>query len=226
MDSHMQKNSSPTASKSELVYVELRDRIISGRYVAGYRIVLDRVARELGVSVVPVREAIRRLEAESLVTFTHNVGAEVASIDVGDYADAMQTLALLEGAATAQAASHLSDDALTAASAINEQMRVLVDGNFDPRLFTELNQRFHQVICSFCPNHRLTELLGREWERVAVIRRNMFAFVQVRSMTSVREHDHILNLIRTGAGVEEVESTARQHKLRALYQYMEAHPAA
>lgn len=214
------------ASKSELVYVELRDRIISGAYGAGYRIVLDRVARELGVSAVPVREAIRRLEAESLVTFTRNVGAEVASIDVGGYADAMQTLALLEGATTAQAAPHVSADALSAAQSINEQMRLLVDGSFDPRLFTELNQQFHRVICSFCPNHRLTELLNREWERVAVIRRNMFAFVQVRSMTSVREHDHILNLIRTGAGAEEVESTARQHKLRALYQYKEAHPAA
>lgn len=222
----MQKNSSPTASKSELVYVELRDRIISGAYVAGHRIVLDRVARELGVSVVPVREAIRRLEAESLVTFTHNVGAEVASIDVGGYADAMQTLALLEGSATARAAPHISDDALVAAHAINEQMRVLVEGDFDPRLFTDLNHQFHKVICSFCPNHRLTELLGKEWERVAVIRRNMFAFVQVRSMTSVREHDHILDLIRNGAGAEEVESIARQHKLRALYQYLEAHPAA
>lgn len=222
---HMPNTPQLAASKSELVYVELRDRIINGTYGAGYRIVLDRVARELGVSAVPVREAIRRLEAESLVTFTRNVGAEVASIDVGGYADAMQTLALLEGATTAQAAPHVSAEALSTAQAINDQMRVLVDGNFDPRLFTELNQQFHRVICAFCPNHRLTELLDREWERVAVIRRNMFAFVQVRSMTSVREHDHILNLIRTGAGAEEVESIARQHKLRALYQYKEAHPA-
>ena len=219
-------SSPPTVAKSELVYRELRDRIINGRYVAGYRIVLDRVARELGVSAVPVREAIRLLEAERLVTFTRNVGAEVASIDVGDYAEAMQTLALLEGAATAQAAPHVSDDALKAAAVLNNQMRALVDGNFDPRLFTDLNQRFHQTVCVFCPNQRLVALLGREWERVAVIRRNMFTFVQVRSMTSVREHDHILSLIRTRAGAEEVESTARQHKLRSLYQYMEAHPAA
>ena len=66
-------------SKSESVYRELRSRIISGRYNAGYRLVLDQLAREMGVSAVPVREAIRRLEAERLVTFTRNVGAEVAA---------------------------------------------------------------------------------------------------------------------------------------------------
>ncbi len=222
----MQQKSNPTMSKSELVYTELRDRIISGRYVAGFRIVLDQTARELSVSTVPVREAIRRLEAEHLVTFTRNVGAEVSAIHVGDYADAMQTLALLEGAATASAAPLLTREMLENASATNDQLRQLVGGNFDPRLFTDLNQRFHQQICAPCPNKRLTEILDREWERVAVIRRNMFAFEPVRSMTSVREHDHILSLIRTGAGAEEVESTTRQHKLRALHQYLESHPAA
>lgn len=222
----MQKDVSPTVAKSELVYRELRDRIISGTYMAGYRIVLDRTAREMGVSAVPVREAIRRLEAEGLVTFTRNVGAEVAAVDVDGYAEAMQALAFLEGAATAMAAPLVSADALAAATSLNEQMRSLVDGDFDPRLFTELNQRFHQVLCAFCPNRRLGELLTTEWERVSVIRRNMFAFVQVRSMTSVHEHSHILHLIRTRAGAEEVESVARQHKLRAMYQYLEAHPAA
>ena len=67
-----------TLAKSELVYRELRGHILSGRYVAGYRLVLNQIARELGVSSVPVREAIRRLEAEKLITFTRNVGAEVS----------------------------------------------------------------------------------------------------------------------------------------------------
>lgn len=226
MDHLMQQTSNPKMAKSELVYIELRERIISGRYVAGFRIVLDQVARELDVSTVPVREAIRRLEAEHLVTFTRNVGAEVASIHVDDYADAMETLALLEGAATAWAAPHMTQEQLDAATATNDQMRTLVEGHFDPRLFTDLNQRFHQQLCSACPNKRLQETLAKEWERVSVIRRNMFAFEPVRSITSVREHDHLLTLIRTGSGAEEVESTARQHKLRALRQYLESHPAA
>lgn len=215
-----------TLSKSELVYRELRDRIISGRITAGYRLVLDKIAKDLGVSTVPVREAIRRLEAEKLVTFTPNVGAEVASIDVHDYADAMQTLAVLEGVATALAAAHITREQLDQAGATNDQMRMLAEGNFDPRLFTDLNQRFHQQLCHACPNRYLNEILDREWERVSVIRRNTFAFEPVRSLTSVQEHDHILTLLRSGSGAEEVERAARAHKLRALNQFMQSRPAS
>lgn len=212
-------------SKSEQVYRDLRSRIVSGRYVAGYRLVLDQLAREMGVSAVPVREAIRRLEAEGMVTYTRNVGAEVATIDLAGYADAMQVLAWIEGAATALSAPHLTKQQLDDAAATNDHMRRLARGNFDPKLFSDLNQQFHQQLCLACPNHHLLDLLHREWERVAVIRRNIFAFEPVRSQTSVGEHDHILHLVRSGATLDEVEHAARNHKLRSLRQFVEARPA-
>ena len=218
-------NTAGSQSKSELVYRELRSRIISGRYVAGYRLVLDQVAREMGVSPVPVREAIRRLEAERLVTFTRNVGAEVASINVGDYANAMETLAYIEGAATALAAPHLSASQLQDATDTNDHMRSLAKGNFDPRLFTDLNQKFHRQLCITCPNEHMKELLDLEWDRVAIIRRNTFAFEPVRSQTSVGEHDHILELIASGAQASEIEMAARKHKLRTLRAFVEDRPS-
>lgn len=214
-----------TLAKSELVYRELRSRIISGRYVTGYRLVLDQVAREMGVSPVPVREAIRRLEAEKLVTFRRNVGAEVAQINVEDYAESMETLAYLEGAATALAAPHLTPAQLDEAADTNEHMRALTHGNFDPRLFTDLNQRFHAQLCAACPNGRLKEILHNEWDRVALIRRNAFAFEPVRSQTSVQEHDYLLTLIRDGAAFEEIEQMARKHKLRTMRQFVESRPS-
>lgn len=64
---------------------------------------LGQIAQELGVSAVPVREAIRLLEAEGLVTFERNVGAQVAMVDEIEYQHTMQTLALVEGYATALA---------------------------------------------------------------------------------------------------------------------------
>ncbi|MEG2577897.1 MAG: GntR family transcriptional regulator, partial [Glutamicibacter sp.] len=64
-----------TASKSEAAYQLVSERIVNGAYSPGYRLVLGTIADELGCSVVPVREAIRRLEAEGLVHFTRNVGA-------------------------------------------------------------------------------------------------------------------------------------------------------
>lgn len=212
-------------SKSESVYRELRTRITTGRYTAGFRIVLDQVARELGVSPVPIREALRRLEAERLVTFTRNVGAEVAAVDLSDYADAMQVLALLEGSATAMSAPLLTPAQMQEAVDINEQLRVLAAGaGFDPREFSELNQQFHTALCQSCPNPHLHRLWGEVGERVTLIRRNVFPFEPTRSSTSVSEHDGILALIKAGAPAAEVESAARKHKLRTLRQFQESPP--
>ena len=71
-------------SKSERAYRLIRSRIDSGQYVPGYRLVLAPIAAELDMSVVPVREAIRRLEAEQLVTFERNVGAQVSLVKEND----------------------------------------------------------------------------------------------------------------------------------------------
>ena len=93
-----------TASKSELAYAHIHDRIIHHEYSPGYRLVLGTIADELQMSVVPVREAIRRLEAEGYVTFERNVGARVAVPDESEYVHTMQVLSLVEGSATAEAA--------------------------------------------------------------------------------------------------------------------------
>lgn len=212
-------------SKSETVYRELRQRITAGRYNAGFRLVLDQIAREFGVSPVPVREALRRLEAERLVTFTRNVGAEVAAVDLDDYADAMQVLALLEGAATATSAPLLTPAQVGEAEAINRRMRALADSpGFDPREFSDLNQQFHVVLCQCCPNEHLARLWAEVGERVTLIRRNVFPFEPVRSTTSVDEHDGILALIKAGAPASEIEASARKHKLRTVRQFVENPP--
>ena len=85
------------------------------------------------MSVVPVREAIRRLEAEGLVTFERNVGARVSMIDDSQYRHSMETLAILEGAATALAARHLTADDVRQARELNRRLVESLD-DFDPRL--------------------------------------------------------------------------------------------
>jgi DNA-binding GntR family transcriptional regulator len=209
-----------TLSKSEKIYRKLQEGILSGRYVSGYRLVLDQIAREFGTSPVPVREAIRKLEAEGLVIFTRNVGAQVAGINIADYADAMQTLAYLEGVATSLAAPLVTAEQLDEARAVNAEMRRLRDEAFDPVRFTELNHRFHWVLCQSCPNRHLLDLLRREWQRLSGIRRSSFTFVPTRTESSVVEHDRILALISSGAPQEEIERLSRSHKLRTMTEYV------
>jgi DNA-binding GntR family transcriptional regulator len=177
--------------------------------------VLGQIAGELEISVVPVREAIRRLEAEGLVTFEKNVGAQVALLQDTEYAFTMQTLALVEGAATQLSAPLLTADHLRRAREVNAEMIASLD-HFVPHLFTQLNQRFHAVLFEECPNPHILDLVHRGWNRLTVLRDSTFGFVPGRARDSVDEHEGILALIESGAEPLEIELAARRHRLATL----------
>lgn len=202
-------------SKSQLAYEFIRARIDDGRYVSGFRLVLGQIAGELDISVVPVREAIRRLEAEGLVTFEKNVGAQVALLHEAEYTYTMETLALVEGAATQLSAPLLTADHLERARAINREMIACLD-DFIPHRFTELNQQFHAVLFEECPNPHILDLVHRGWNRLTVLRDSTFSFVPGRARESVDEHERIVELIESGAEPLEIELAARRHRLATL----------
>ncbi|MFV8165274.1 GntR family transcriptional regulator [Mycobacterium sp. 134] len=202
-------------SKSERAYQAIRTEIATGKWSAGHRLVLTRIAESLGISVVPVREALRRLEAEGLVTFERNLGATVSFLDVDEYTWAMQTLAVVEAAATGYSAPLLSKRACDSARAINARMRETLL-NFDPSDFTELNEQFHRTLCSACPNTHLNDLVDVGWARMAVLRTSTFGFVPGRAEASVNEHEHLLDLIEAGASRTDIERAAREHRESTL----------
>lgn len=204
-------------AKSEMIYRELRDRIIAGRYSPGYRLILSQIAAEFNVSPVPVREAIRRLEAEGLVQFTRNVGAQVSTIDTNLYVESMRTLAYLEGVATSISARHMTSADIDEAFGLNERMREATTAkDYDPFAYSSLNGRFHTVLCRSCPNSHLLALINAEAERVTIIRRAEFKFNPERSKRSIDQHSQILELITRGAPELDIEMAAREHKLAAL----------
>ncbi|MFD0201632.1 MULTISPECIES: GntR family transcriptional regulator [Saccharothrix] len=203
----------PARSKTQYAYDTLRARIVAGTYGPGARLVFDRLARELGVSPVPVREAVRRLQAEGWVVFEPNVGAQVAGIDQDEFRHTMEALALLEGHAVAT--GRMTADRLDRAERLNDLMAASLDG-FDPLGFTRLNREFHLLLCDATPNPRLRELIGKEWARLDHSRRTTFSLVPGRARQSVAEHADLLRLLRAGAPADVVEAFAREHKLTTL----------
>lgn len=208
-----------TGSKSQQAYEAVKARIVGGTYTPGYRLVLGSIAKDLGFSVVPVREAIRRLEAEGLVKFERNVGATVAGIDPTEYLYTMQTLSIVEGAATALSAPLIGEADIARARAVNEEMRECLE-HFDPVRFTQLNQDFHSVLFEHCPNPHILDLVHRGWNRLAALRSSTFRFVPGRAHDSVDEHEQILRLIESGAAAETIEKAARQHRSATLDAYL------
>lgn len=214
-----------TLSKSQLAYQWIKARIADGTYVSGYRLVLGSIARQLDISVVPVREAIRLLESEGLITFERNVGAQVALVDEAEYVYTMQTLSIVEGAATALSAPHLTALDLAQAHEVNERMKATLD-DFHPHRFTELNLEFHSALFERCPNPHILELVHRGWSRLQMLRDSSFSFVPGRAAESVREHDEILEKLEACAPVLDIELTARAHRTRtldAMIAYQAAH---
>ncbi|WP_456844183.1 GntR family transcriptional regulator [Cellulomonas sp. P5_C6] len=211
-------------SKSQTAYLWIKERIAQQDFTPGYRLVLGTIANELHMSVVPVREAVRQLEAEGLVTFERNVGARVSMVDDTQYRFAMQAIGIVESAATALAARNLTADDLRRARAVNEVMTRSLE-RFDPRAFSALNQEFHHILYSQCANPRLLEIVDSEWVRLAHMRDSIFAFVPGRARESVREHEEILVLIERGAPLSEIEHAVRRHRMGTLAAFLEhEHP--
>src|SRR5690348_3005760 len=88
----------------------IRERILSGAYVEGEQLRQDALAAELGVSRIPVREALRQLEAEGLVTFSPHRGAVVSSFSVTEIEELFDLRAMLESDLLRRSVPHLTDE--------------------------------------------------------------------------------------------------------------------
>ena len=207
-------------SKTDDVYTLLRRRIVSGDYSPGYRLVIDALARETGVSPIPVREALRRLEAEGLVRHQPNVGAQVSGMDEDQYRELMQVLARLDSWVFSLSASRVTAEALSELSILAHDMSRALDVS---RLteYDHLDNQFHQLVRDFCPNSYLKSLTDRTWDRLDHGRPNVFVFIPERARESLGEHYHIVQSLREHAPGPVLEHLVASHHLRTLQAYLD-----
>jgi DNA-binding GntR family transcriptional regulator len=210
-------------NKQERTYTILRDRIHSGEFQPMARLNIDALSRELGVSPIPVREALRRLEAEGWVRFQPNVGAIVAPVDATTWEQEMVAMAILEGAATADAAARLRPSDMARLRRIAVDMEQVAAG--DPLRFSALNRRLHATIVARCANAYLAELLEQTHTRLDRVRSTMFACLPERFACALAEHARLLDLLESG-DLPEIERYARWHKLQTVAAYKELHQGA
>jgi DNA-binding GntR family transcriptional regulator len=211
-------------NKQERTYAILRDRIHSGEFQPMARLNIDALSRELGVSPIPVREALRRLEAEGWVRFQPNAGAIVAPADATTWEQEMVAVAILEGAATADAAARLRPSDMKRLRVLAAEMEHVAAAG-DPLGFSALNRALHAAIVARCANAYLLELLEQTYTRLDRLRSTMFAFLPERTARAIVEHAHLLDLLESGYAAE-TERYARWHKLQIVEAYRAAHQVA
>lgn len=199
-------------NKQQKVYRIIKGRIIEREYVPGQRIVIDQIAKELKTSSIPVREAIRQLEAERLVVYKRNVGPVVAEVNESDYLDTVYVLARLEGYAAGLAAKDFPKVKLDRLKELNHAMEEALE-DFDIIQFSRLNAAFHREICEECGNTYLLETIQNTWNRIDSIRGTGSTLYSRRVKESIVEHHEIITLLEKGDS-EQLEILARDHKIK------------
>jgi DNA-binding GntR family transcriptional regulator len=202
-------------NKHEFAYRAIRERIEDAVYRPGQRLVIDSLARDLNMSQVPIREAIRRLQAEGWISYRRNSGPEVANVGLEQWRDMVEVLAVLEGYATALAAPYIrSEDILRLHEIVDGMQQALKE--FDLLAFSAGNREFHRAIYSRCPNTALVERICETQAQLDTIRGTLFPSVPQRGAGSNDEHRVLIEMLERGEPFEKIESTARDHKLHFL----------
>lgn len=199
-------------TKQDHAYRELKRRIKQGTMLPGQRVVVSRIASEIGTSAIPVREALLRLEADGLVEITPHVGAVVSHITGTMIQRTLETLAVMEGYATRLAAARASE-VMDELESLHVAMRAAAERE-DWGAFGDGNRRFHFTIYSVVPNEVLTKAIEDLWTQLdSYLSAAAFYLMPDRALGSVEEHAAILASLKDpDRDPNELERLARQHK--------------
>jgi DNA-binding GntR family transcriptional regulator len=152
---------------SQRVTTEIRDLILNGDLGPGERIGQEALAERFGTSRIPVREALRQLESEGLVSLVPNSGASVAKLDLHECLEIYKIRELLEPLALSESIPHLLDeeiDALEAAALAMEETQ-------DRDEFLRLDRNFHLSSYRGAKTMRLRALVENYWNTTQHYRR-------------------------------------------------------
>ena len=173
------------ATRSENALDGLREGILTGRYAPGTRLVETELAGTFGVSRIPLREALRRLEAEGLVVISPNRGAVVRALAPKDVVDLYDLRIALESLALRRAAERFADLRETTRMR-HAQARQAIAARNVSALF-RLDRDFHADLAAASDNPHLVAALGAQWSQVM---RVMHAFFQAGDYPTDTWDDH------------------------------------
>ena len=180
-------------SSSQRIASELRVRILNGTLPPGERIRQEELADDFGASRLPVRDALRRLEADGLVTIVANTGAWVSKLTEAECADAYQIRERLEPLLLEQGMLKLDEEEIKEL----EELASNMEQAEDVESFLRLDREFHLLTYSEAPAGMVRDLVERLWNTTQHYRR---AFAQIngidKSSVTHMEHRLIIDSIK------------------------------
>lgn len=207
------------ANAVDRAYEAIRAQILSGEIAPGERLREEELVRQIGVSRTPVREALRRLEADGYTVVQPNRGAMVPLYTKRDVDEIYGLRALLEGHAARRAATRVTAEQVAHLEALSQEFRQLEDRlesndpaktDIDRQLErARINQDFHETILAAADNTRLAQIV-RQLAQVALSAR-AFGDDHVKDATrAIASHDDLIRALRSGHP-DWAEATMRSH---------------
>ncbi|MCC8049647.1 MAG: GntR family transcriptional regulator [Clostridiales bacterium] len=191
----------------DVVFQTLRQAILRGEIRPGERLMEIHLAQKLGVSRTPVREAIRMLELEGLVTTIPRRGAVVADITVSDMEDVLEVRLALEELAVQIVCKKLTQEQLNEMKALAAGFRRTLDGD-DVGECAQADMVFHEAIYNATGNKRLVQILNNLREQMY---RYRMEYLKDKSSHQVlaEEHAEILQALEERDEQRALEATRR-----------------
>lgn len=175
------------------VTTKLREVILKGEFKMGDRLIQEEWAAKLGVSRMPIRDALRQLEIEGLVRIEPRRGAIVTPITAEDIEEIYQLRALLEGEALERSIPYLEQEDIRMLEELHEKMLSLGDDEEDIRKYMELNKDFHRVLYQGCPWRRIHQMIDTLWTGIPLYTPSI---IPDRLQVAHREHREIIAAIK------------------------------
>lgn len=196
--------------QGQSAYRRLLDEIRSGTLAPGARLREIELAERLGISRTPVREAIRQLESDGLVTHLPRQGATIRSLDHAEVVELYEMRAVLEGTAARLAARAASDIELAELAALNAELATAPAG----AQAREINRVFHRTLIEAARNRFLIKAMSALQKTLLILGPTTLAEPD-RAVAAVAEHGAVLGALmaRDGAGAE---AAMRAHVEAAL----------
>ncbi len=195
----------------EIVYEELKRQILVGEIAPGTRMMEVALAEAMGVSRTPVREAIRKLEKEGLVTIEPRKGAYASDISFKDIEDVLEVRQELEGMAAGLAATRITEAQKVEMADLVEKYREAVDAE-DIEEIIQYDQLFHSLIVNISGNKTLVRVFSTVQE-LAIRFRYIFYDDFNRYEDQPREHKRIQEAICSG-DAQKARQAAADHLAR------------
>jgi len=192
----------PHGAASEWVADIIAGRILAGELVPGSRIKQDALAEELATSRIPVRDALRILEARGLVTMRANAGARVVVLTRRDVEISHEIRERIEPLLLAESVPHLTDDDIEELRAVLERGQHTVSA----AEAIALGREFHHITCRRHAAPLLAQIVERVWDttqsyRLACLKRAMAEGARMADL-----YDHEYRMLYDAAARREVET--------------------